>query len=145
MGYCDLENIQKALPMDVLMRLTDDEDRGAIDEEKVDEAIEAGAEEINTYLGSLYDLPLSSIPAILEKLNIDIAIYNLYARITESVPETRQKRYENAIRFLEKVAKGELTLGSHPPPDPVEEGNYAGAAQTSVRTKVFDSTTMDKY
>jgi phage gp36-like protein len=145
MSYCTISDIYKVLPQDTVMRLTDDESTGAVDEAKVTEAIESGAEEIDSYLGSRYDLPLSSTPPVLGRLNADIAAYNLYARVKEDIPATRQTRYDNAIKFLQKVADGKLTLGIQPPPDPPESGDYEKGSQVEARTKVFDATTMNKY
>jgi phage gp36-like protein len=145
MGYCTEEDILKLLPEAQLLRLTDDENTGSVNDERVTEAIDSAANEIDTYLGSRYELPLSSTPPILLKMNVDIAIYNLYSRVKEQTPETRKDRYDNAIKFLKNVAEGKISLGTQPPPDPPDEDNYEGKSQVSVRTKVFDSTTMDKY
>jgi len=45
---------------------------------------------------------------------VDIAIYNLYAR-RKGTPEDRQKRYDDAIRFLKDVATGKASLGEDDP------------------------------
>ncbi|MBW1666848.1 MAG: DUF1320 domain-containing protein [Deltaproteobacteria bacterium] len=145
MAYCTKADILKMLPYSQLIRLTDDEGTGAVNDERVTEAIESAAEEIDTYLGARYDLPLSSAPPILGKLNVDMAVYNLYSRVKEQMPEIRKDRYQNAVRFLEKLARGEVSIGSQPPPDPPDSGDYEGASQVDTRTKAFDKTTMDKY
>lgn len=145
MAYCTKADILKMLPESQLIRLTDDEGASAVNDGRVTEAIDSAAEEIDTYLGSRYVLPLSSTPPVLGKLNVDMAIYNLYSRVKEQVPETRKERYQNAVRFLMKLAKGEVSIGSQPPPDPPESGQYEGSSKAEVRTKVFDETTMDKY
>jgi phage gp36-like protein len=145
MAYCTKADIIKLLPEATLVRLTDDEGAGAVNDERVQEAIESAAEEMDTYLGARYALPLVSAVPILGKLNVDMAIFNLYSRVKETIPETRQKRYDNAVRFLEKVAEGKMSLGIQPSPDAPAASNVEGSTQVDVRTKIFDETTMDKY
>lgn len=145
MAYCVKADIIKLLPEAQLIRLTDDEGTGAVNDARLQEAIESAAEEIDSYLGSRYELPLTKTVPVLGKLSVDMAIFNLYSRVKETIPETRQKRYDNAIRFLEKVAEGKMSLGVQPAPDAPESGQAEGQSKVSVRTKVFDETTMDKY
>lgn len=48
----------------------------------------------------------SAIPTVFEKV-VDIMLNNLFARVMpHNIPELRQKRYDNAITWLEKVADG---------------------------------------
>lgn len=144
--YCTLDDLKKALPEAILIRLTDDAGTGAIDETKTSEALTSAAEEIDTYIGGRVKLPISGTPPpILGKINADIAIYNLYSRVKEEIPQTRADRYKNAVRLLEKISKGEISIGLQPPPDPPGEGEYAGAGQVNARTKIFDVDTMAKY
>ena len=42
---------------------------------------------------------------------MDLAIYNLYARRSDSTPEIREKRYDAAVKFLEQIAKGTISMG----------------------------------
>lgn len=144
-SYCVQADILKLLPESTLIRLTDDEDSGSINADRVTEAIASAAEEMDSYLGVKYDLPITSTVPLLGKINVDMAIFNLYSRIKETVPETRQTRYERAIKLLEDIRDGKLSPGIQPPPDPPDSGDVEGAMQISVRDKDFDSTTMDKY
>ena len=146
MGYCTTTDLEKLLPEAKLIRLTDDEATGAVNTDRLQEAIDSGQEEIDTYLGNRFDLPITgTVPPILGKMNVDIAIWNLYSRVTEEIPDTRQKRYDNAISFLEKVAEGKISIGLQPPPSPPDDGDYEGGSQVSARDKVMDSTTMEKW
>ena len=145
MAYCTTADLENALPTDELIRLTDDAGSGAVDSGKLTEAIDDGAAEIDGYLAGRYEVPISTAPQILVKVNRDLAIYYLYGRVKQNMPELWKERYENAIRLLTKVGEGKLTLGIQPPPDAAGEGNYEGGAQVTVRTKDFDGTTMGKY
>ena len=144
MAYCTLDDLKKALPEAILIRLTDDDSMGVIDEVKTSEALTSAAEEIDIYIGGRVKLPISgTAPPILGKINADIAIYNLYTRVKEEIPQTRSDRYKNAVRLLEKISKGEISIGLQPSPDPPE--SYDGAGQVNTRTKIFDTDTLGKY
>lgn len=146
MAYCDQDDLLKMIPEDQLKRLTDDEGVGEINADRIAEAIESGAEEIDTYIGGRVKLPINeNIPPILSKYNVDIAIYNLYSRVKEDIPETRAQRYKNAVRFLEKVSEGKITLGLQPPPSPPGENDYAGKNLVYAREKIFSEEELGKY
>ena len=146
MAYCTIDDLKKLLPEAVLIRLTDDESAGVVNEARAQEAIDSAGEEIDTYMGGKFALPITgTVPPILGKLNTDIAIYNLYSRLKETVPETRSERHKNAVHLLEKIMEGKISIGLQPLPDSPDSGNYSGAGQMSARTKIFDETTMGKY
>lgn len=86
---------------------------------------------IDGYLQSRYTLPLAVVPKVILRYACDIARYFLYDdRATEQV----EKRYNDAIKFLEQVAKGAITLGlSATGAQPAE----AGGAQMESDTPVF--------
>ena len=118
--YSTLADIKKLIPEETIIQLTFDgtEDPNAnppvvaaIDEAKVTEAIASADAEIDSYCASNYTVPFSPVPGIIKKLSVDITIYNLYSRKVEDIPETRAERYKNAIRQLEGIAKGLITLG----------------------------------
>ncbi len=116
MAYSTLADIKKLIPEDVSIQLTDDEGSGTVNQTRVDEAIAQADGEINGYLAGRYTVPLSTVPALIRKFSVDIAIYNLYSRKTEDMPKTRVDRYNNAIRTLEAIAKGTISLGVSPDP-----------------------------
>lgn len=64
--------------------------------------------EIDGYLAGRYALPLATVPPVLERLACDVARYRLYER--RPTDEIRQ-RYEDAVRVLEQIARGTVTLG----------------------------------
>ena len=144
MAYCTIDDIKKMIDEERLIRLTDDEGLGSINADRLQEAIDTAAVEIDSYIGGRVALPIvSNVPPTLNKLNVDIAIYNVYSRIAEKTPEVRADRYKNAIRFLEKFSEVKTSLGLQPPPDPPDEGE--AGSRVSARDKMFDETTMNKF
>lgn len=136
MPYSTLDDMKKLLPEDAIVRLTDDEDTGSINQGRVDEAIAQADAEIDAYLGGRYCVPLSTTPPVIKKLSVDIAIYNLYSRTLQSVPEVRAWRYQNAMRTLADISRGLVSLGVGPAPGAAEsasETNRAGGESVFSR------------
>jgi phage gp36-like protein len=117
MAYSLLADIKKLIPEETLIQLTDDEGAGIVNQVRLDEAIAHADEEINSYLGLRYNIPFASpIPGIVKKMSVDITIYNLYSRKLETIPSTRGDRYKNAIRMLEGISKGTVSIGESTEP-----------------------------
>lgn len=114
MSYCAKSDILEQLDEDVLIQLTDDDDTGAVDDDKVTRAVANADAEIDSYCGTKYAVPFSTVPAIILTVSVDIAIYNLYAR-RKGAPESIKERYNNRIAFLRNVSKGIATLGEDDP------------------------------
>ncbi len=132
MAYCALSDILEQLAEAELIQLTDDANTGDVDQSAVDQAIVDADGEIDGYLGARYDVPLNPIPAIIAKIAVDIALFNLYSRRL-GPPEHRESRYKNGVRFLEQVAAGKISLGALDP-DPVPAGQ---APQIEAQGRIF--------
>lgn len=127
MPYSTVDDIKKMLPEELIVQLTDDEATGAINQARADEAIAQADAEIDSYCGERYGVPLSPVPEIVRKLSVDIAIYNLYSRLVKDMPEVRAERYRSAIRQLEAIAKGNISLGVDSEP----KASKSGRAETN--------------
>ena len=92
------------------------------DSPKVAEALEDASQTIDSYLAGRYTLPLTSVPAVLERHCCYIARYFL-----EKNRATDQARrdYDDSIRYLEKVANGTISLGISEDGKTVEGDNVA--------------------
>ncbi|MBE3574545.1 MAG: DUF1320 domain-containing protein [Firmicutes bacterium] len=119
MAYCTLEDLLGQAPAETLVRLTDDEETGAINQARVDEAIQNAGAEIDAYAQARLPVPFNPVPTMIRKLAIDIALYNLFARRgieKDSNDEIVAARYQRAVAFLENLAKGLVTIGQPSPP-----------------------------
>lgn len=90
--------------------LTDELNIGMIDEEKLAFALERASALIDGYLVGRYKTPWTDTPGILVGYCCDIARYQLATDFRIETQEIRM-RYEDAIRFLEKVSEGKISLG----------------------------------
>lgn len=142
MPYCTLDDIKKLLPEDILVQLTDDEGNGIVNQERVDEAIAQADAEINSYCAVKYSTPFAVTPDLVKKCSVDIAIYNIYSRKLEEIPQTRTDRYRNAIRQLEGISRGTVSLGEDPPPPAASQGSerpdITGSGRIFTRSKMED-------
>lgn len=135
MAYCTQSDLLEQISSDELIQLTDDADAGAIDTDVIDRAIADADAEINSYCGTKYDVPFTTVPVMVRKLSVDITVYNLYAR-RRGAPEDRKDRYDDAIRFLKDIARGIGTLGVDTP----SADDDAGPAASTVKSdRIFTS------
>lgn len=82
--------------------------------------------EIDAYLEARYALPLPHVPPVLARIACDIARYRLWA---ERAPDEVRQRYEDARRFLEALARGDVRLGL-----PEDQQPAAPAAMAAAQT-----------
>jgi len=112
MAYCTLTDITKQLPEAVIASLTDDALTGSIDDTVVAEAVADADAEIDAWVAGRYKTPFSPVPDVIRKVSADISIYNLFSRRDTDPPEVRKDRYKAAIKLLENIAKGLVTIGA---------------------------------
>ncbi|MEW7001901.1 DUF1320 domain-containing protein [Serratia ureilytica] len=88
--------------------LTDRKYTGQIDAEVMAQALEQSSAEIDGYLAGRYPTPWPDTPRVLVGRCCDIARYKLCGSGTQCTDLIRE-RYEDAIRYLERVADGRIT------------------------------------
>jgi len=95
-----------------LQQLTDRELTGSIDQAVLGQAIADAGTIIDGKLASRYPVPFAAVPALIEALASDIAFYRLHS----NPPKEVASRYDNAIRLLDNLASGAISLGIEQPP-----------------------------
>lgn len=116
-----------------VLALTDPEDTGDINQDILDGALKAASAEIDTYLSGRYRLPLNPAPPHLVRICCDIARYVLTGDERQAT-DTINDRYKAAVRFLELVASGKVTLG---PAEDGETPSSEGGVQFVQGSRVF--------
>lgn len=94
------------------IRLTDEEGDGFIGEAALAAAIAAVAEIADGYIAARYAVPLNPPPAMVKSIVADLARARLYPR---DLPEGVDTAAKAALRMLEQISKGLLTLPSAAP------------------------------
>lgn len=140
MAYCAESDITKQITSAQLLQLTDDDDNGVADTGIVAEAIASADAVIDGYCAGRYTVPFVTTPAIIEAISVDLSIFNLYSRRVGTLPELRQKRYDNAMKLLRDIEAGRVQLGV---PAPAE--NTERTADWQADERLFTRTTLGDF
>jgi len=65
---------------------------------------------VDGYCSPLYSVPFVTVPKIITMITVDLAIYDLFSRGQQDMPEIRKERYNSAIDLLKKINSGLLSL-----------------------------------
>ena len=151
MAYSTQTDLEEQISQADLIELTDDAGSDSVDTSAVARAIADADAEIDSYCGSRYTMPFSPVPVIIRKFSVDMAIYNLFSRRSiMKLPEERQKRYDNAIRFFRDLAKGLISLGADAPSEPSDGLPQATRTKddrifTTGKNSTGSTGTLDNY
>ena len=108
MAYCTQQNLVDRFGLQEMIQLTDIDNLGVINTLVLNQAIADADAVINGYLSGRYSLPLASPPAVLTRMACDIVRYYLN---DDNVTDQVKRRFDEAIKLLEQVAKGIISLG----------------------------------
>lgn len=144
--YCSIDDLKKQVSEQVLIRLVDDEDTdpdnladaGPELLDRLDTAITKAADEINGYCQLRYPVPFNPVPGLIRSMAVDIALYNLFSRRgydEDTADKSILDRYKSAVKTLEFISKGIVTLGV-PAPKPAAEVNIQGPGRVFSREKM---------
>ena len=117
MAYSTIEDLTELHGEAVLTELTFTKKLGprptTIDEPVAQRAINSGDGIIDSYIGQRVSLPIPVVPSFINTLSIDLATYYLHKKNgnTGGKDNANYKLYEDAIKHLERFAKGETSLG----------------------------------
>lgn len=104
-------------------------------------AIEQAGDVIDAHLGGRYALPLATVPRLLVGVACDIARYQLCGADAQET-EPARNRYKDAIRLLEQIKDGHLSLGLDPASQPVAT---SGTVLIVNGRRTFDRNTLADY
>lgn len=139
--YATKQNLITRFGEEELRQLTDRTlpPSGAIVDSVLDQALTDATATINDHLQGRYTLPLTVIPSSLERLACDLARFYLY---DDHPTETVRAKYDDAIKFLEALARGTIKLG-------VDGTNQSapviGTPQVSAPERVFTHKTLKEF
>lgn len=112
MTYAQQSDIDTRYGSDLLLTIADRDGDGVVDTDAVLLALSDADDVINSHLAERYQLPLATVPPLLVKYAVDLAVYSLAVLPTEE----QRNRYSDTIKALKNIATGVQQLGLAPPP-----------------------------
>ncbi|MFZ4221394.1 gp436 family protein [Enterobacter ludwigii] len=111
MGYATYQDMVDYFGEREVRLISDRGNTGTANIIVIEDGLRTADGEIDSFIAGRYSLPLRETPRVLVGIACDIARYRLTGteRIESSVV---LERYRMAIRYLEKVAAGSVTLGA---------------------------------
>lgn len=126
MPYATLTHLIERFGELELTQLTDAATPGLIDEAVVSRALADAEAVVDGHLGGRYTLPLATVPPVLTGAVCDLARARLYKDV---LPEAVEKRHDDAMRYLEMLAQGRITLGMAPEPVSTSDARIVSGAR----------------
>lgn len=135
MPYATQQDLTDRFGEQELVQLTDKVNRPAstIDPTPIARALTDATALIDSHVGKLYRLPLSTVPPILVKYACDIARYYLHGKAAEK-DDAITRAFNEAQNWLENVSKGLVTLEAEGVPTPQTGG---GSVRAVAANRVF--------
>ena len=128
MGYCAYSDLANVKTTAELLQLADLQQTGNIEDPTVQAVIQAACDQASSLIDGLispqYPLPLATIPPMVVSIAVRLSLYYLYLN-RHSLPDELKAAYDRDYAFLEKVGKGQASLGE-PMADPGGD-RYHGA------------------
>lgn len=120
MSYASLEDLIARAGEAEIRQIADRDRDGTPDPDVIAAALADADNTVNGYVGAKYDLPLPSVPALVQTWSVSIARYILHRN---GAPEHVRQDYTDAISALKDVAGGRIAL-------PVGAGDATPVSQT---------------
>jgi len=107
MAYATKADIQKRVTNAQLVQLTDFDQGGEVDDEKITEALAKATGIIDSYAAGRYTLPLVVSDQV-KDLCVVLAVYKLYEGRGQQ--DVKKSEYDEAMRFLRDVSAAKAQL-----------------------------------
>lgn len=124
MAYADKDDIV-ALYGQAALVVADHQRIGVPSDVAITRALELASDEIDSFVGVRFPLPLRATPGILTQYCVDIALYRL-ALSADVLSTEHRTRYDDAIAALTRISVGKATLVIPPDPDNPDNDDIDG-------------------
>ena len=143
MAYSSQSDLNEVYTSQELIRLTDDENTGNINSDRVTAAITKADNMINAYMRAQHDVPISPVPELIQNLSTSLAAYFVWKRRRKGqIDEEREITYKNDMQTLKDINTGKLIIN-----DTESFANTGGIYYTnkSSTDKVYTSDELSKF
>jgi phage gp36-like protein len=117
---------------DDLIIAADHDGDGVADAAVVTQGLSDATDLINSYVGKRETLPLATVPAVLKRLCVDIALYLMSK--PPAITEEKRKRYDDAVKLLQAISDGKVSLGISASGEPAVT---TGGASFTAKDRLF--------
>lgn len=141
MAYATIAQFVEAYTEREAVALTNSDDPAAeyVNQISLQRALDDATAEIDSYLSGRYSLPFASAPKVLTFHCLNIARY----RLSMVAPgEDVRKRYEDTLKFLAMLAKGDVSLGIAADDEQIID---AGSPSYATTTRVWTDDTLRDF
>ncbi|MBF0339780.1 MAG: DUF1320 domain-containing protein [Magnetococcales bacterium] len=148
MGYVTQQEVIDAYGLEAIQALTDraEPPRRRIDTGLLQQAIDAAGEIADGHLAQRYTLPLDRIPAELRAQVLSLTFFNLHRNRREEIEDGVRQGRDDAMAFLEKVAKGAVLLTTQTAGSAAaQESGSAGTPLFVAGARTFDTVALRGY
>lgn len=109
MAYITQDDLLQRITLKQLTELTDDTRAGQPSATVVNGVLEEASGAIDGYVRNKYATPLQASDEV-SSIARDIAVYLLFSRRPQQMPETVRQRYEDRMKLLRDINAGKATL-----------------------------------
>lgn len=134
MSYCSPTDLANVKTTQELTQLSDLGGTGSPNGTVLQAACDQASSLIDGLISPQYPLPLATVPPMLLSIAVRLALYYLYLG-RQSLPDEVKNGYDRDVAFLEKVGKGQASLGE---PRADGGGDRYHGAKGSARRRQFD-------
>jgi phage gp36-like protein len=134
MSYCSPTDLANVRTTQELTQLSDLAGTGSPDSAVLQAACDQASSLIDGLISPQYPLPLATVPPMLTSIAVRLSLYYLYLG-RQSLPDEVKCGYDRDVAFLEKVGKGQASLGE---PRADGGGDRYHGAKGSGRRRQFD-------
>lgn len=126
MAYSTIKDIKDAIEPERLAQWTDDEAGVQINDARVDRAIADADSIIDSYCSRRYDVPFTTVPNVVRRASVVVAIKYLASRRGFALTDEQQKAYEEIIAWLRDVSRGlaNIDATTQPTASTQSQGSY---------------------
>ena len=110
MAYASVNDMIVQLGEDEVVSLSDRLNSGVVNDVLVTNALASASSEIDSYLATRHQVPLTVVPSMLKTRCVEIAYY-LLCRGARVMNDDVRELYNDAVRWLRDVAAGKASLG----------------------------------
>jgi phage gp36-like protein len=132
--YATQQDMERYFGATEVLIAADRDGDGEADTNVIQTALDSATQELDSYVGVRYTLPLQTTPPpeILTHICCDVAMYRMSVN-TGSMTDEKRTRYEDAIKWLAKLAAGNVTLGYTETEAETSEGSMETSSDNSAR------------